>query len=420
MADPTDAEFLADFAALSRIGATPRGGVDRESATPAHAEARHWLRGWFDRNGLRTRVDRVGNAYGLLDLVPGAPYALVGSHLDSQPTSGRFDGAYGVLAAAHAAVRAARAIDAGTLSPQLNLAVVDWFNEEGSRFSPSLMGSGVYCGKFDADAVLSTTDPAGVSVGEALDVVGMAGTDEPPPAAGYAEIHIEQGRVLADEGVGIGVVTANWAARKYVVTVHGEQAHTGATHMAYRRDALVGASRLVLAANELTDAFAPGMLLASVGQLTVEPNSPVVVPARVTFALDVRSPDRDVLDQAHKQITAEFEALEARGVVTVTVDSVSLRPSTAYQDAGVTLAESAVADVGLSCRRMVTMAGHDSVNLKDLVPTVMLFVPSVDGVSHHEAERTEDADLLGGVEVLTAVVTRMLRGQLQQRGGTAD
>ena len=401
-------DFLVDFAALSRIGATEHGGVDREAATPADGAARRWLLEWFDRYGLGTAVDPVGNMYGLVEWLPGAPFVLVGSHLDSQPTAGRFDGAYGVLAAVHAVAVAREAVSAGALVPRANLAVVNWFNEEGSRFSPSLMGSGVYTGKLDLAATLAVTDRDGVGVGEALADIGFNGSDPMPPAAAYAEIHIEQGRVLQDTGTTIGVVTSNWAARKYTVTVRGEQSHTGATHLADRRDALVGASRLVLAVRELAERFGRDQLLGSVGRFTVRPNSPVVVPAEVTLAVDLRSADPDVLGKAHELFLAEVDAVTAAGEVSAHVDAMSARPSSRYPSSGIELAEAAARRAGLPTRRMVTMAGHDSVNLNDVVPTVMLFVPSDQGISHSEAEHTEDADLLAGVRVLTEVTTALL------------
>jgi beta-ureidopropionase / N-carbamoyl-L-amino-acid hydrolase len=411
--------FLADFAELSRIGATGGGGVDRQAGTAEHGRARRWLVDWFERHGLSPVVDRAGNLFGTVEWVPGRPYVLAGSHLDSQPAAGRFDGAYGVLAAAHAAVSLRRDVEAGEFVPVRNLAVVDWFNEEGARFSPSLMGSGVYCGKLDGDAMLAVTDAHGVTVAEALRASGFAGTGTPPAAAAAVEIHIEQGRTLEDDGCAIGVVTGNWTARKYAITVHGDQSHTGATHMADRRDALVGASRLVLAARQLTASSEPGQLLASVGRFTVEPNSPVVVPARVRLDVDVRSQEPDVLEKAHQQLMAEIEAVDGDDEVLVSIDSASVRPSTAYPRAGVELAEAAIAATGLSTRRMLTMAGHDSVNLKDVVPTVMLFVPSRNGISHNEAEYTADADLLNGVTALTAVTERLLAMDLAgDLGGT--
>lgn len=401
--------FLDDFATMSSFGATAAGGVDREAATADDGRTRRFLADWFDRHGLTTTVDAVGNMYGSVEFVPGAPYVLVGSHLDSQPTAGKYDGAYGVLAAAHAVHHLKEHVDRGSLTPQFNLAAVNWFNEEGSRFSPSLMGSGVFIGKFDADEILKVTDRAGISVRDALSDIGFHGIDSAPEAVSYAEIHIEQGPILEKEGTTIGIVTANWAARKYSITVHGEQSHTGATHMALRHDALVGASRIVLAARELTSKFDDGLLLASVGQFDVEPNSPIVVPSKVTMAVDLRSSDPGVLEQAHEMLLA---AIAEVNQVNVSIDTSSLRPSTSYQLEGVELAEGAAKDLGLSHRRMLTMAGHDSVNLKDIVPTVMLFVPSVDGISHSEKELTREEDLLDGVKMLTETVARMVRGDI--------
>ena len=401
--------FMSDFDTVSSIGATANGGVHREAATADDGRTRRFLADWFDRHGLTTVVDSVGNMFGTVEFVPGAPYVLVGSHLDSRPTAGKYDGAYGVLAAAHAAYQVIECVERGSVTPQFNLAVVNWFNEEGSRFSPSLMGSGVFIGKFDAEDILKATDRAGIGVRDALSNIGFHGNGTPPETVSYAEIHIEQGPILETEGATIGIVTANWAARKYSITVHGEQSHTGATHMALRHDALVGASKVVLATRELTTQFPDGLLLASVGQFDVEPNSPIVVPSKVTMAIDVRSSDPDVLEQAHDMLLA---AIAQETEVHISIDTSALRPSTRYQSEGVELAEEAAKDLGLSYRRMLTMAGHDSVNLKDVVPTVMLFVPSVDGISHSEKELTRESDLLDGVKMLTETVARMVRGDI--------
>ena len=405
----TDAAFLADFAELSAIGATAAGGVDREAATAADGQAREWLRAWFVEHGLQCRVDAVGNMYGCVEVVAGAPYVLLGSHLDSQPTSGRFDGAYGVLAGAYAAAAVASRPDAA----RFNVAAVNWFNEEGSRFSPSLMGSAVYVGKTTADAVLGTVGKDGVSVRDALSSIGFHGDDVAPTANSYAEIHIEQGRTLEDEGLDIGVVTSNWAAYKYAVTVHGEQSHTGATHMRYRHDALVGASQVVLAVRAVADEFGPDTVLGSVGRFTVEPNSPVVVPARVRLAADLRALDGDTVDAAHRSFLTKISDITEAGDVTVEIESAALRPSTRYQDSGIALAGEVAHDLGLRWQTMPTMAGHDSVNLKELVPTVMLFIPSVDGVSHNEREFSTDAQMLAGLHTLTETARRMVTGALE-------
>jgi beta-ureidopropionase / N-carbamoyl-L-amino-acid hydrolase len=408
-ADLTDAAFLADFAELSAIGATAAGGVDREAATSADGQARDWLRAWFLEHELQCRVDEVGNMYGCAEIAEDAPYVVVGSHLDSQPTSGRFDGAYGVLAGAYSAAAMAAKPDGA----RYNVAAVNWFNEEGSRFSPSLMGSAAYIGKMAADAVLDTVGKDGVTVREALESIGFHGSDTPPVANSYAEIHIEQGRTLIDEDLDIGVVTSNWAAYKYVITVHGEQAHTGATHMRYRRDALVGASLVVLAVRAVADEFGPDTVLGSVGQFTVEPNSPVVVPARVRLAADLRALDGDDVEAAHRSFLERIAHITEAGEVTVEIESVAYRPSTRYQDSGIALAGAVADDLGLRWRALPTMAGHDSVNLKGVVPTVMLFVPSVDGVSHNECEYTTDGQMLAGLHLLAATARRMVTGALE-------
>jgi N-carbamoyl-L-amino-acid hydrolase len=419
MADPvhhplSEAAFLADFAELSAIGATAAGGVDREAATPADGRAREWLRDWFAERGLRCRVDAVGNMYGCAEpaeTLVGAPYVLVGSHLDSQPTSGRFDGAYGVLAGAYAAAAAAAQPPDGA---RLNVAAVNWFNEEGSRFSPSLMGSAVYIGKMATGEVLDTVGKDGATVRDALRDIGFQGADAPPEAGCYAEIHIEQGRTLSDEGLDIGVVTGNWAAYKYSITVQGEQAHTGATHMRYRRDALVGASQVVLSVRAVADEFGVDTVLGSVGSMTIEPNSPVVVPARVRLAADLRALDADTLRAAHRSLLRRIADIAETAETTVTVESAALRPSARYHDSGIALAGAVADDLGLSWRAVPTMAGHDSVNLREVVPTVMLFVPSVEGISHNEREYTTDEQMLAGLRMLTATTRRMVTGVLEE------
>lgn len=406
----TDTAFLADFAELSAIGATAAGGVDREAATAADGRARDWLRAWFVEHGLQCRVDEVGNMYGCAEIVAGAPYVLVGSHLDSQPTSGRFDGAYGVLAGAYAAAAAAAV---GPEGARYNVAAVNWFNEEGSRFSPSLMGSAVYIGKMTADAALDTIGKDGVTVRDALSAIGFQGSDAVPPVSSFAEIHIEQGRTLVDEGLDIGVVTSNWAAYKYAITVHGEQSHTGATHMRFRHDALVGASQVVLAVRAVADEFGPDTVLGSVGSFTVEPNSPVVVPARVRLAADIRALDGATVEAAHQSFLQRIAAITAVGEVHVDIESAAFRPSTSYQDAGIALAGAVADTLGLTWRALPTMAGHDSVNLKGKVATVMLFIPSVDGISHNEYEFSTDGQMLAGLHMLTATVQQMATGALE-------
>lgn len=413
----TDREFLMDFTEMSAFGATPGGGVDRQAGTSADHETRRWFSDWLARHGYSEAIDEAGNQFGMLELVPGAPYVLVGSHLDSQPLAGRYDGAYGVLAAAHAAVRVADGAKAGSLQPAYNLAVVNWFNEEGSRFTPSMMGSGVFTGKLSLDDALATTDPAGVSAKDALAVGHLAADGSAPTLtqiARYAEIHIEQGRNLEESGTQVGIVDRTWAAGKYRVTVDGAQSHTGATRMEDRRDALYGAALVIAAARDLAAEFEPGLLHTSVSEMYVHPNSPVTIARQVVMNLDLRSPDEDVLARAMGLIGKWIGDAEARSRTAISLELTHRWGLVSYQPAGVQLGIASAERLGFTHTNIMTVAGHDSTNLKDVVPTVMLFVPSVEGISHNEAEFTHDDDALRGVELLTEVTRRLVQGELPE------
>lgn len=405
-------KFLADFAEVSQIGATSGGGVERQAGSAADHATKAWLTDWFAAHGVETKFDTIGNQFALIELVPGAPYALLGSHLDSQPLAGRFDGAYGVLAAAFAAARVAEKVRSGQVKATHNLAVVNWFNEEGSRFKPSMMGSSVFTGKLDRYAALDIRDSQGITVRAALESGGSIGDYDGPDVASYGEIHIEQGRLLERENVTIGTVYATWAASKYEITVHGDQSHTGSTAMADRKDALFGAALVIVAAREIADGFAPGLLHSSVSEALVLPNSPVVVAREVRMNLDLRSADETVLKKANAQLKVRVAEIETRANVKITRTMTHSWGVLPYQAAGVDLAKSVADELGLSTRRIMTVAGHDSTNMKDRVPTIMLFVPSMGGISHNEREFTTDADCCAGVDLLTSIAARLIQGEL--------
>ena len=412
---PAHEAFLADFAVMSSHGATRGGGVERQAATAADPENRAWFAGWLQDHGVRVEVDAVGNMFGLVELRPGAPWILTGSHLDSQPLAGRFDGAYGVLASAHASARVAEGVRSGQVEARYNLAVVNWFNEEGSRFAPSLMGSSVFTGKLSLDSALAIIDHDGVSVADALGA-GLAPTASKPErhdVAQYAEIHIEQGRSLEEQGTSIGLVTGTWAAAKYRVRVLGEQSHTGSTRMSDRRDALHGAALVIVAARDVTDTAPVDVLHSSVSELYVLPNSPVTVAREVTMNLDLRSCDEAELARAVEAITTRIHEAEAISGCRIELTPTHRWGLLAYHPEGVELAAEAANDLGLSHVRLLTLAGHDSTNLKDVVPTIMLFVPSHEGISHNEREYTEDAHLLAGLDLLERVLARMVAGDLR-------
>jgi N-carbamoyl-L-amino-acid hydrolase len=413
-----DPRFLDDFAVLSTFGALPSGGVERQAASAADGEQREWLAAWLTERDFDVVVDGVGNLYGLKTWNPGAPYILTGSHLDSQPNAGRFDGAYGVLASAHAASRLAQHVDSvGAERFPYNVAVVDWFNEEGSRFVPSMMGSAVFTGKLDAGTALATVDHEGTSVRDALAAIGFLGDGTPPVTVGYAEIHVEQGRGLERDGITIGLVDSTWAARKYEVVVHGEQSHTGSTVLADRKDALAGAAAFIVAARELAEQHVRPALHTAVSQLQVEPNSPVVVARQVTMNFDLRCADLDVVLAADRSIAATISEIEDRYRVRIERRLTHEWAAQEYQAAGVELAGAAAETLGLTSVRTQTVAGHDSTNMKDVVPTVMLFIPSVDGIAHNVGELTRDEDCLDGVTLLTEVLARLCSGAVVDGAG---
>lgn len=405
-------DFLTDFAHMSSFGATAGGGIDRQAGTADDLAVRAWLREVYASLGLTEYQDAIGNQFGLKEYVPGAPYVLVGSHLDSQPMGGKYDGSYGVLAAVHAAARVMQRVADGAVEPALNLAVVNWFNEEGSRFSPSMMGSSVYTGKLDLDDALALEDHDGVTVADALAVEAIQPQTEAIRAASYAEIHIEQGPILERSGNTIGLVDTTWGAKKYTVTITGDQGHTGATPMDLRKDALYGAAKFIVAAREVVDQFPDGVLHTSVSTLELFPNSPVTYAGEVTINLDLRSADTEVLAQAEALLAEERARIETVAQVEISQQLTHQWGLMPYQPEGLALAEAVVRDLGQPFQRIKTVAGHDSTNMKDLVPTIMLFVPSRDGFSHNEKEFTTDADMLAGVEMLTGVVAKLVTGEL--------
>lgn len=405
--------FLADWEELSQFGRVPgTRGVERQAASLADGEQRRWFAKLLESNGFQVERDAIGNQFGLLELVPGAPYVLTGSHMDSQPTAGRFDGAYGVLASAHACFRIAEKAQGDPDSVRYNLAVVNWFNEEGSRFKPSMMGSSVFTGKFPLEAALATADSNGTTVQEALESLDENGAFAGLNVASYAEIHVEQGRSLEEDESTIGLVEATWAAHKFELKVTGEQAHSGAALMRDRHDALLGAARIIVAAREIVDDFEPGLLHTSCGELSVYPNSPVVVASETDLLLDLRSPSSEVLEAAYEKVMQTLREVQQEVGVSIQITNEHSWGPNPYPEAGITLAREVAEGLSLSHCRVMTVAGHDSTNLKDGVPTVMLFVPSVEGISHNIKEFTHDEDLVAGVNQLTGVLQELATGRL--------
>ncbi|MBC6406083.1 MAG: Zn-dependent hydrolase [Rhodospirillales bacterium] len=382
---------------LAQIGATGKGGVCRLALTDPDRQGRDLFVRWCREAGCSLEVDAVGNIFARR---PGRnaalPAVMTGSHLDSQPTGGKFDGAYGVMAGLEV-LRSLNDLGIETEAP-VELAV--WTNEEGCRFAPAMMGSGAYAGVFTLEETLARRDGEGVSYGEALDAIGYRGAGlGGRPVAAYFEAHIEQGPILEAEGKTIGVVTGAQGQRWYEVTLTGQEAHAGPTPMARRRDALVGASRVVSLVNRLGLAHRPDAC-ATVGMLEVHPNSRNVIPGRVWLTVDLRHPE----DGKLQALCAEFErgtrAIAAAGGLELNLKEIWHSPARPFTGELVSAVRSAAERGGFSYRDMVSGAGHDAVYMARVAPAAMIFVPCAGGISHNESESATPGDLAAGCNVL--------------------
>lgn len=390
-------------------------GVSRVACSTEDGRVRDWFCEWLTTNGFRVVVDPIGNIFGILEFAgKDAPFVFTGSHLDSQPNGGRFDGVYGVIASAQAALAMKTAVDSGDLKPRRNLCVVNWTNEEGARFQPSLLGSGVYAGTISLADGLAITDGEGVSVQKALQNIGYFGTGNPPRAEKYVELHIECGPELQATRNTIGVTEKWWGAIKVQVSVKGEQAHTGPTAMMRRKDALYGAGLLITGIRDIADSENVGgteWLYTSVGRIEVEPNSPNVVPGSATLFVELRSYEPDVLKRADIRFKELLRQVEERTGLPVTINDVSVREAGRFDHGLINLAWDVARKNDFPALAVATVAGHDAIPLARICQSVLVVTPSVGGICHHEDEFTEDHDLEAGLFVLTDMLSRLCEGE---------
>jgi N-carbamoyl-L-amino-acid hydrolase len=331
---------------------------------------------------------------------------MTGSHLDSQPKGGRFDGAYGVLAGCEA-VQAVRArMQASGETPLCNLAVVNWTNEEGARFQPSLLGSAVYTGQMQLDDALGRKDGDGVSVREALDDIHYAGAARFPTPDAYIELHVECAAVLEKNKERFGAITRHWGAVKYRLAFIGRQAHTGPTPMADRHDALLAAAHLISFIGALPGRAA-ATLHTSVGRLEVSPNSPNVVPGEAVLFLELRSAEQSVLDWAEAEMLAAAAKAAEDVRVQQEVRFIDRRPVGFFDENLIKLAGDCAAELGLKTMRLDTIAAHDGICMIPLCPSLVMNVPSVGGVCHHPSEYTSPEDVELGAEILARMLHKL-------------
>lgn len=392
---------------MARLGGLPGGGVNRQALSAEDAAARNLLASWAAARGFSMFTDAIGNLFVRREgSDPAAPPVMSGSHMDSQPTGGRYDGMYGVLAA----FEALEALEDAGVATRRPVIAVAWTNEEGSRFQPGAMGSAVFAGQYRLDEMLAQKDWQGVVLKDALAATLKAAPaplrDGTPgfPVGAYVEAHIEQGPRLENEAKTIGVVTGIQGSRRYIVTITGEEAHAGTTPRAARKDAYAAATRIAAAMYEATT-DADDMLRFTIGRVEVLPGSPNTVPGKVTFTIDMRHPEDAVLE-AHearlKDIVGRLAAPCPAGIERVT----NVAP-TVFDPEVVDLVRAKAASLALSHMDMPSGAGHDAMHIAHLCPTGMIFVPCERGISHNEAESATPADLAAGTRVLVEVLQEL-------------
>lgn len=394
--------------AMAEIGATPKGGVRRLTLTEVDKRGRERFREWCEALGLTVRVDEIGNMFARREgRDPNRKPVLFGSHLDSQPSGGKFDGALGVLAG----LEVMRTLNDLSLATEAPLELVNWTDEEGSRFGHSLMGSGVWAGVYPLEKAYGLRDVEGVSVSDALDSIGYKGPEKarPFPADAYFELHIEQGPILEKEGKAIGVVTGAQAQVWWDAVVTGQDSHAGTTPPYARRDALVAAARVIeLVDRRMRERGDDGR--GTVGFLQALPNSRNVVPGEVRFSVEFRHPRTEEIESLAASFPAEAEALVREAGCRLELTELFRFPHQPFDAECVELVRQAAARLGHPSREIVSGAGHDAVYVARRVPTAMIFTPCKDGLSHNEAESILPEEAEAGCQVLfEAVVARANR-----------
>jgi N-carbamoyl-L-amino-acid hydrolase len=386
----------------AHFGATAKGGVRRLTLGAEDKQVRDWFRDACEAAGLEVHIDALGSMFGLRkgrDMAK--PPLGIGSHLDTQPTGGKYDGILGTLAA----LEVVRTLNDAGIETETPLCIINWTNEEGSRFAPAMMASATYAGDYTTDDIWGRKDAAGVTVKEALDGIGYRG-EEPVGSrklGAFLELHIEQGPLLEAEGKTVGVVDRGQGVIWYDGRVTGFESHAGTTPMPLRRDALSALAELTLAIEKIALAHAPNAV-ATIGEVNIANPSRNVIPGEIAFTLDVRSPDAAVMDTLDRDIRAALSEIVTRRRVDIKLDQIWRKPPTIFDSKLVDVVQAAATELGYSHRRITSGAGHDACNVASVIPAAMIFVPCKDGISHNELEDATQADCSAGANVLLHAV----------------
>ncbi|MBN7129768.1 Zn-dependent hydrolase [Burkholderia multivorans] len=390
---------------MAQVGGTPIGGVRRLALTEEDAAGRTLFAKWCVEAGMTLSVDRVGNLFARrAGQSPDARPVASGSHLDTQPEGGRFDGVYGVLAA----LEVARTMNDAGIETEKPFEIVVWTNEEGARFTPAMLGSAAFAGVMPLEQALASEDAAGVSVADALTATGYRGEREVPGIAfdAYFEAHIEQGPILEENDIPIGVVTGGQAIRWLDVRIKGQAAHAGTTPMRFRRDAMFAASEMALALEALATEFTPNGLV-TIGEVGIRNASRNTIAADLTFTVDLRHHEDTRIAEMEAAVRERFQAIADRRGVAVEITQHWVSPATPFDAECVAAVQDAVTALDYPNQRIVSGAGHDAIHVAKHCPTAMIFIPCVDGLSHNEAEDALPEDCTRGADVLlNAVLAR--------------
>lgn len=389
---------------MAVIGATEKGGVARLALTDLDRQGRDLFVSWCEAAGCSIRVDQMGNIFahrkGLEDDLPPI---VMGSHLDSQPTGGKFDGVYGVLAG----LEVIRSLNDKNIETRSPVEVAVWTNEEGARFAPAMIGSGVFAGAFDLEYGLSREGTEGVTLGAELERIGYAG-DEPIGAGkpgAHLEVHIEQGPILEAEELQIGIVTGVQGIRWYDVTVEGEETHAGPNPMAMRKDPVKESLPLLQKIYEIAQTSAPDARV-TIGELGALPGSRNTVPGSVRFTVDIRHPEARILDAMDRELKAIITGFP-REKVSASIEEIWHSPPVFFDATCLEAIRRCVQALGYPAKEMVSGAGHDSVYLSRVAPTAMIFIPCEKGISHNESESATRRDVEAGANVLLQAVLQL-------------
>ncbi|MCZ8182534.1 MAG: Zn-dependent hydrolase [Beijerinckiaceae bacterium] len=389
---------------MAKIGGTEKGGCNRQALTTVDAEGRALFRAWCERLGCSVSTDGLGSMFARREGVEDLPPVVIGSHLDTQPTGGKFDGVLGVLAG----LEVLRVLHETGIRTRRPIELVNWTNEEGCRFQPAMLASAVFAGLADHAETLEARDAEGIRLGDAMAGIGL---DAGLPVGGrpitaYLELHIEQGPILEAEGADIGFVVIGQGLRWYDVAVTGFESHAGSTPMPRRKDALLAALPIIQGIREIALSHAPAGR-GTVGEMRLLPNSRNVIPGQVQFSVDIRHPEAAVLARMDEAVRALVARVATETGLAISLTDIAHSAPVPFDPAILAIVREESAAMGLKGRDIVSGAGHDACNMARTFPSALIFSPCKDGVSHNEAEDMTPAWAEAGANVLLRTALRL-------------